>query len=89
LIPLIVQDVFKFNIVQVLPSAVTLLPVIFDPPLLLGSTILIVTFTKPFLGAEDEMEMIFDADGFVIFAEAGLIGAIARAKTNDDARARF
>lgn len=82
------QDVFKFNIVQVLPPAVTLLPVIFDPPLLLGSAILIVTFTKPFLDAEDEMEMIFDAAGFVIFAEAGLIGAIARLKPSDMASAK-
>jgi hypothetical protein len=82
-IPLSVQDVFKFAIKQDLPSADTLLPVIFDPPFCLGRLILTVTLTNPFLGEEVVIETIVGADGFVIFAAAGLIGAIARLSPSD------
>jgi hypothetical protein len=86
LISLIVQEVFKFTIVQVLPPAVTLLPVIFEPPFFLGRLIFTVTLTNPFLGEEETMETIVGADGFVIVALAWTLGATARLKTRDVAR---
>jgi hypothetical protein len=65
LMPLMEQEVFSFLIVQDLPPAVTLLPVIFDPPFAAGKEILTVRFTLPFLGFDDETETTVGADGLV------------------------
>ena len=87
LIPLIVHDVLRFLIVQDLPPAETLLPVIVDPPLDAGSEIVTVTFTFPFLGADDVTETTEGAEGFVIFdfvstAWEGLIAKTDRVKVD-------
>jgi hypothetical protein len=70
LIDLIVQEVFVFFMVQDLPPAVTLLPVIFEPPFDTGKVIVTVTFTLPFLTAEEDMAEIVGAEGLVTFAFA-------------------
>jgi hypothetical protein len=70
-----------------LSLALTVLPVIFDPPLFLGRLIITVKLTNPFLGEEELTETIFGADGFVIFALAWTLGATARLKPSDAARA--
>ena len=67
LIDLIVQEVLVFAMVQDLPPAVTLLTVIFEPPSEAGNAIVTVTFTLPFLTAEEDMAEIVGAEGFVIF----------------------
>jgi hypothetical protein len=54
--------------VQDLPPAVTLLPVIFEPPLDAGKVIVTVTFTFPFLGVEEDTAEMVGAEGFVTFA---------------------
>ena len=81
------HEVFKPAIVQVLPPAMTLLPVIFDPPFFLGSLIFTVTLTNPFLGDEEVTETIVGADGFVTFACAA--GATARLKPRNVAMAKI
>jgi hypothetical protein len=63
-----VQDVFNFLMVQDLPPAVTLLPVIAEPPFELGREIVTVTFTFPFLGADDVTVTTVGAEGLVILA---------------------
>jgi hypothetical protein len=68
--PLRVQEVFNFFMVQDFPPAVTLLPVIFDPPFEVGNAMVTFTLTFPFLGAEDVTETTVGAEGFVIFAFA-------------------
>jgi hypothetical protein len=68
LIDLIVQEVLVFAMVHVFPPAVTLLPVIFEPPFDVGKVMVTVTFTFPFLGVEDEMAEMVGAEGFVTFA---------------------
>ena len=72
LIDLIVQEVLVFFMVHVSPPAVTLLPVIFEPPLDAGKVIVTVTFTFPFLGVEEDTAEMVGAEGFVTFAWAGL-----------------
>jgi hypothetical protein len=67
---LIVQEVFAFLIVQDLPPAVILLPVIFAPPSAKGSAIVTVTLTLPFLGAEELTETIVGDEGLLIFVFA-------------------
>ena len=62
-----VQDFLFFGMVQVLPPALTLLPVIFEPPFDAGNVIVTVTFTLPFLGVEEDMAEIVGAEGLVIF----------------------
>jgi hypothetical protein len=79
--PLIVQEVFNFFIVQDLPPAETLLPVIFEPPFETGNVMVTVTFTLPFLTAEEDIAEITGADGLTIFALAWAEGAIARLNT--------
>jgi hypothetical protein len=69
-IPLIVQEFFKLTIKQDLPSAETLLPVIFEPPFCLGRLILTVTLTFPFFGVEELMETIVGAEGLLMLAFA-------------------
>jgi hypothetical protein len=54
--------------VHVSPPAVTLLPVIFEPPLDAGKVIVTVTFTFPFLGVEEDTAEMVGAEGFVTFA---------------------
>ena len=71
LIDLIVQEVLVFAMVQDFPPAVTLLPVIFEPPLEADKVIVTVTFTLPFLGTEEDMAEMVGAEGFVTFAWAG------------------
>ena len=68
LIDLIVQEVLVFFMVQDLPPAVTLLPAIFEPPLDAGKAIVMVTFTLPFLGVEEDTAETVGAEGFVTFA---------------------
>ena len=68
LIDLIVQEVLVFAMVHVLPPAVILLPVIFEPPLDAGKVIVTVTFTFPFLGVEEDTAETVGAEGFVTFA---------------------
>jgi hypothetical protein len=68
LIDLIVQEVLVFAMVQDFPPAVTLLPVIFEPPLDVGKAIVTFTFTLPFLTAEEDMAEMVGAEGFVTFA---------------------
>jgi hypothetical protein len=68
LIDLIVQEVLVFFMVHVSPPAVTLLPVIFEPPLDAGKVIVTVTFTFPFLGVEEDTAEMVGAEGFVTFA---------------------
>ena len=68
LIDLIVQEVLVFFMVQDFPPAVTLLPVIFEPPLDAGKVIVTVTFTFPFLGVEEDTAEMVGAEGFVTFA---------------------
>jgi hypothetical protein len=68
LIDLIVQEVLVFAMVQDFPSAVTLLPVIFEPPLDAGKVMVTVTFTFPFLGVEEDTAETVGAEGFVTFA---------------------
>ena len=63
LIDLIVQEVLVFFMVHVLPPAVTLLPVIFEPPLDVGKAIVTFTLTLPFLTAEEEIALIVGAEG--------------------------
>ena len=70
LIDLIVQEVLVFAMVQDLPPAVTLLPVIFEPPFDAGKVIVTFTFTLPFLTAEEEMAAMVGAEGLVTFAFA-------------------
>jgi hypothetical protein len=70
LIDLIVQEVLVFFMVHVLPPAVTLLPVIFEPPLDAGKVIVTVTFTFPFLGVEEDTAETVGAEGFATFAFA-------------------
>jgi hypothetical protein len=67
LIPFIVHFFFNFLIVHDFPPAVTLLPVIFDPPVTFGKLIDIVKLTFPFLAFEETIELIVGAEGFVIF----------------------
>ncbi len=69
------------------PPAVTLLPVIFVPPFEVGSAIVTVTLTLPFLGADEVTETTVGAEGFVIFDLACAVGAIARLKPRDVTRA--
>jgi hypothetical protein len=76
--PLIVQEVFSFYIVQDFPPAVTLLPVIFEPPSEAGNVIVTVTLTLPFFGVEDTTEVTVGSEGFVTLACAGASGAIAK-----------
>jgi hypothetical protein len=64
LIPLIVQVVFSFFIVHDLPPAVTLLPVIFDSPFVVGKEIVTFRLTFPFFGVEEATETTVGADGF-------------------------
>jgi hypothetical protein len=71
LIDLIVQEVLVFAMVQDFPPAVTLLPVIFEPPFDVGKVMVTVTFTFPFLGAEEDMAETVGAEGFVTLACAG------------------
>jgi hypothetical protein len=68
LIDLIVQEVFVFEMVHVLPPALTLLPVIFEPPFDVGKVIVTFTSTLPFLTAEEEIALIVGANGAVTFA---------------------
>ena len=68
LIDLIVQEVLVFSMVQDLPPALTLLPVIFEPPFDAGKVIVTFTFTLPFLRAEEEIAEIVGANGAVTFA---------------------
>ena len=68
LIDLIVQEVLVLAIVQDFPPAVTLLPVIFEPPLDVGKVIVTVTFTFPFLGVEEDTVEMVGAEGFVTLA---------------------
>jgi hypothetical protein len=68
LIDLIVQEVLVFAIVQDFPPAVTLLPVIFEPPLDVGKAIVTFTFTFPFLGVEEDTAETVGAEGLVTFA---------------------
>ena len=70
LIDLIVQEVLVFFMVQDLPPAVTLLPVIFEPPSEAGSVIVMVTFTLPFFIDEEDNAETVGAEGFVTFAFA-------------------
>jgi hypothetical protein len=70
LIDLIVQEVLVFAMVQDFPPAVTLLPVIFEPPSEAGSVIVMVTFTLPFFGVEEDRAETVGAEGFVTFAFA-------------------
>ncbi len=70
LIDLIVQEVFVFFMVQDLPPADTLLPVIFEPPLEVGNAIVTVTLTLPFFGVEEDTETMVGAEGLVTFAFA-------------------
>jgi hypothetical protein len=85
--PLIVHEVFKFLIVHDLPPAETLLPVIFEPPLDVGKVIVTVTFTLPFLTAEEAMAEIVGDEGFAIFALACAVGAMKMLKPREVARA--
>jgi hypothetical protein len=71
LIDLIVQEVLVFFMVHVLPPAVTLPPVIFEPPLDVGKVIVTVTLTLPFLGVEEDTAETVGAEGFVTLACAG------------------
>ena len=71
LIDLIVQEVLVFAMVQDFPPAVTLLPVIFEPPLDVGKVMVTVTFTFPFLGVEEDTAETVGAEGFVTLACAG------------------
>jgi hypothetical protein len=87
LIPFIVQEVFIFLMVHDLPPAVTLLPVIFEPPLEVGRAIVTVTLTLPFFGVEEDTETIVGAEGFVTFTFALAAGATARLKPRDVTRA--
>ncbi len=73
-----VHVVLRFFIEQDLPLAVTLLPVIFEPPLEFGSVIVTVMFTLPFLGVEEVMETIFGAEGLVTLDFACAEGAAKR-----------
>jgi hypothetical protein len=84
LIPLIVQEVLEFLIVQDLPPADTLLPVILDPPFAAGKEILTVRLTLPFLGLDEEMEITVGADGLDIFSfeEVACAGAVIESKTS-------
>jgi hypothetical protein len=59
---------FNFFIVHDLPPAVTLLPVIFDPPFAVGKEMVTVRFTFPLLGFDDDTETTVGADGFVTLA---------------------
>jgi hypothetical protein len=68
LIDLIVQEVLVFFMVHVFPPAVTLLPVIFEPPLDVGKVIVTVTLTLPFFTAEEDTAEMIGAEGFVTFA---------------------
>ena len=68
LIDLIVQEVLVFAMVQDLPPAVTLLPVIFEPPTEVGNAIVTVTLTLPFLGVDDEIEVMVGAEGLAVSA---------------------
>jgi hypothetical protein len=68
LIDLIVQEVLVFAMVQDFPPAVTLLPVIFEPPLDVGKAIVTFTLTLPFFTAEEDMAEMVGAEGFVTFA---------------------
>ena len=68
LIVLIVQEVLVFAVVQDFPPAVTLLPVIFEPPLDVGKAIVTFTLTLPFFTAEEDMAEMVGAEGFVTFA---------------------
>jgi hypothetical protein len=70
LIDLIVQEVLVFAIVHVLPPALTLLPVTFEPPFDAGKVIVTVTFTLPFLGVDEDMAEIVGAEGLVTFSFA-------------------
>jgi hypothetical protein len=70
LIPLIVQEVLELTIKQDLPPAMTLLPVIFEPPFFFGKLILTVTLTSPFLTEDDVTETIVGAEGLVMLAFA-------------------
>jgi hypothetical protein len=54
--------------VQDFPPAVTLLPVIFEPPLDVGKAIVTFTLTLPFFTAEEDMAEMVGAEGFVTFA---------------------
>jgi hypothetical protein len=65
-----VQEVSKFTIKQDLPPAVTLLPVIFEPPFFLGKLIFTVTLINPLLAEEDVTETIVGAEGLVVLAFA-------------------
>jgi hypothetical protein len=85
--PFIVQVVFNFFIVQDLPPAVTLLPVMPEPPLEVGSVIETVTLTFPFFGVDEETETMVGAEGFVIFVLACAVGAMVRLKPRDVTRA--
>ena len=53
-----------------MPPAVTLLPVIFEPPFDAGKVIVTFTFTLPFLAAEEEMAAMVGAEGLATFAFA-------------------
>jgi len=70
LIDLSVQEVLVFAIVHVLPPAVILLPVIFEPPLDAGKVIVTFTLTLPFFTEEEDMAEMVGAEGFVTFAFA-------------------
>jgi len=68
LIDLIVQEVLVFAMVQDFPPAVTLLPVICEPPLDVGKVMVTATFTFPFLGVDEDTAETLGAEGFVTLA---------------------
>jgi len=68
LIDLIVQEVFVFAMVHVLPPALTLLPVTFEPPFDAGKVMVTFTLTLPFLTVEEDMAAMVGAEGTFTFA---------------------
>jgi hypothetical protein len=90
--PLMVQLVLVCVIVQDFPPALTLLPVIFAPPVFVGNAMETLMLTLPFLTGEEEMLTTVGAAGFETFTALNTalcaLGAIARLNTTAALRPR-
>ncbi|MEY4900937.1 MAG: hypothetical protein RI895_1359 [Actinomycetota bacterium] len=83
LIDLMVQEVLVFAMVQDLPPAITVLPVIFEPPFDAGKIMVTFTSTLPFLTLDEEIAVIVGAEGLVVFAFACAVVAMVRLKPSE------